>query len=149
VSFINDMMAGLQAVVAAGWPDITEVAINEELEAIPWDLVKPPYAAIICSDPVMSQDSATAAVVFSMPVRLAYMGPVGMLAQWAALWDKPALMVEYLQANALPYGQLMSIDGIAWSGSIETNRIFSAKNYAHRLVVLDITVQFGYQGGFP
>jgi len=143
------MYDAVEAALIAAWPDITEVGENDELESFPWDDFTPPYAAIIGSRAPADPTSPTATQSFTMPLRLAYVGEVGTAAKWRTLRGQLETLIWWFQANSLDSGQLVSIDGQAWGRDVESNMAFIAKNYAHRMAILDITVRFGYAGGLP
>lgn len=145
----NSTYDSIEAAIAAFWTDITEVGENDDFESFPWSNFTPPFAAIIGSRALGQDDSPTSSVAFTMPLRLAYIGPISVAGQWRTLRDKLDSAIFWFQGNALTFGQIISIDGITWGRDIDTNLVMIEKNYTDRMAILDITVRFGYQGGFP
>lgn len=139
---LNDVHTAIQSLVAATWPDIVVHGVYEveTLNSIPWDDLKPPYAAIMASEPVGTDDFGLQCYWFNVPCKVFFAQEVGEEGQREALRQRIEDFALALEATDLDCGQLLHTDRLDTSDTSEVNRVFAGKDYAHRAGVVEFTV---------
>lgn len=151
MSALNPVFNALRTLIAATWPEVVADGIYEEekLDAIPWAELTPPYATIMASDPVATDDWGLQDYWFTVGCKISCVREVGKSGQWEALRQKVEDMVLALNAATLATGQVLSIDAFDYSDKAAPNNVFASKNYSHRAGTITLTLLLYIGPDFP
>ena len=144
MAYIEQLYADIRTVVGATWADVLANGIweNEHEQMVPWAELTPPYATICIPDTAMAPDWGVANQIYSPPVSIYYVGLV--TGDGNTIRAKLESLRDALLANTVP-GTLCVLDvtALTWTDELEANKIFMAKDYAHRAGRLTVSVLAG------
>jgi hypothetical protein len=144
---LNPVYNALRVAAYTQWPQIIPdnggggIWEGEDIQTIPWEDLKPPFAAIVCGGANKIILGAQE-IAFIMDVQLcltqAIDGTLDPIRQ--SLED----MLVYLLNTQLQAGQVWEYQGLSWGPEIPGNSVFISKQYKHRVGMIRLSVILGY-----
>ncbi len=143
--YLTGLYADLRTIIAATWTDTPPGGIweHEHQSLIPWEELTPPYAVMCIEDAELDDgEYGTANQVYQFPVGIFYVGEI--TGDSTPIRSKLEALRDALLAGTISNGQVIDVTALTWSEeALEANKIFVAKDYAHRAGRLTVNVIVG------
>lgn len=142
----NALIAELRTRIASVWTDVADnsggvirgIHEAEDLEAIPFDNITPPYAVILCHEGAKFPSRMTGKVwMYSFDIYYVR----AKTATQPALRTKIEALVTSLLTTDLTNGQVWEVTRASWSRNLEINRAFIDRNIALRAGLLSMDIR--------
>ena len=132
MAWSNSFYTELQTAVLAAWTDVvTGGAFEvEPLEALPWDHLTTPYAAIYASDMMVDSDYGVANELYEADVSIFYVGITQGIG--STLRTKIEDLNTALLAGSYTNFRMLLIEELNWSNDMPPNSVFIDRNDPYR-----------------